>query len=138
VNLHIGRTFAPRPRDVFGDYELAIALHLTRNCEQRFQLRRTGAFSKSVFTRLHHVLSAQMTSYGPRRGWSGKKSSRLRRAEAGDYSPQVDFAVVTIASEKRVLYEQVTGVKVLFLIRALAFAVVVALMLLSTGFVFAL
>jgi hypothetical protein len=43
-----------------------------------------------------------------------------------------------IASAKRVLYEQVTGVKVLFLIRALAFAVVVALMLLSTGFVFAL
>ena len=36
VNLQVGRAFTPRSRYVFGSYELAIALHLTRNHEQRF------------------------------------------------------------------------------------------------------
>jgi hypothetical protein len=48
-----------------------------------------------------------------------------------------DMPTIRPSDEKRVLYEQVTDVKAFFLIRVFAFAVI-ALLLLSTGFVFAL
>ena len=50
---------------------------------------------------------------------------------------QVESHPLEISKHKRVLYEQVTDVKAFFLIRVFAFAVI-ALLLLSTGFVFAL
>lgn len=51
VNLQVGRAFTPRSLYVFGSYKLAIALHLTRNREQRFQLRSDRCVFESVFTR---------------------------------------------------------------------------------------
>jgi hypothetical protein len=57
VNLQVRRAFRPRSLYVFGSYELAIALHVTRNREQRFQLRSDRCVFEIGFHALHHIVS---------------------------------------------------------------------------------
>ncbi len=64
VNFNIGSAFAPRPLPIFYSDKLAIALHLTCNCEQRFQLRRDRRALEVGFHAAHHVVSGHMTGCG--------------------------------------------------------------------------